>query len=659
MTDFEVFSSKVHAQFTEMSKDELYTVDISGDTLYELYLSAFPEGTNPIYKERTEHDCSCCKNFIRNIGLVVSIQNNKLVTVWDVADVPFPYDVVAKVLADQVRSTKIASVFRSSEPQYGAQVTRQLLENGQVKNWNHFHGKIATKHYSYNSGEFVGRFNTMVQTCKRGFVELTQDSLETIQDLIKSKALYRGEEHARSVEAFAKARREYFKLSAEKRDAYLWQNAHTIGGFRNSVIGTLAQDLSAGVDLETAVRSFEVKVAPANYKRPTALITPRMIEDAMKTIEKLGLESALDRRHARLSDVSINNVLWADGSAKAVMKNALKESLLEAATSDYKVTGAIDISIDEFVKTVLPKTSSMELFVKNSHQNKFVSVTAPAQEDSGKLFKWNNDFGWSYDGNITDSIKERVKKAGGNVNADFRVSLSWFNYDDLDIHAEDPHNRHIYFANKVGILDVDMNAGGGQTREPVENLAWNNPPNGKYKIWVNQYSQRETNDVGFTIEVENRGNIEQYSFNKSVKGNVQVSEFVLQNGVIVDRKIGSGLIGGSISQEKWGVKTEAFAKVQVVMNSPNHWDDNGVGNKHWFFILENCKNDQPTRGIYNEFLNSALDKHRKVFEVVGDKTKCQPEDDQLSGLGFSSTQQDSVVVRVKGSKLQQTYNVIF
>ena len=659
MTDFEVFSSKVHAQFTKMSKDELYIVDISGDILYELYLSAFPEGTNPIYKERTEHDCSCCKNFIRNIGPVVSIQNNELVTVWDVVDVPFPYDVVAKVLADRVRSTKIASVFRSSEPQYGAQVTRQLLENGQVKNWNHFHGKIATKHYSYNSGEFVGRFNTMVQTCKRGFVELTQDSLETIQDLINSKALYRGEEHSRSVEAFAKARREYFKLSAEKRDAYLWQNAQAVGGFRNSVIGTLAQDLSAGVDLETAVRSFEVKVAPANYKRPTALITPRMIEDAMKTIEKLGLESALDRRHARLSDVSINNVLWADGSAKAVMKNALKESLLEAAASDYKVTSAINISIDEFVKTVLPKTSSMELFVKNSHQNKFVSVTAPAQEDSGKLFKWNNDFGWSYDGNITDSIKERVKKAGGNVNADFRVSLSWFNYDDLDIHAEDPYNRHIYFGNKVGVLDVDMNAGGGRTREPVENLAWNNPPNGKYRIWVNQYSQRETNDVGFTIEVENQGNIEQYSFNKSVKGNVQVGEFTLKNGVIVDRKIGSGLIGGSISQEKWGVKTEAFAKVQVVMNSPNHWDDNGVGNKHWFFILENCKNDQPTRGIYNEFLNSALDKHRKVFEVVGDKTKCQPEDDQLSGLGFSSTQQDSVVVRVKGSKLQQTYNVIF
>jgi len=93
-----------------------------------------------------------------------------------------------------------------------------------------------------------------------------------------------------------------------------------------------------------------------------------MIEDAMKTIEKLGLESALDRRHARLSDVSINNVLWADGSAKAVMKNALKESLLEAAVKEFKDTKAVDITIDEFVKTVLPKTSSMELLVKNSHQ---------------------------------------------------------------------------------------------------------------------------------------------------------------------------------------------------------------------------------------------------------------------------------------------------
>ena len=69
MADFKPFSKAVHQQFTTMSKHELFTVDISGDDLFAAYLAAFPEGTNPIYRERTEHDCSCWKIFIRNILL--------------------------------------------------------------------------------------------------------------------------------------------------------------------------------------------------------------------------------------------------------------------------------------------------------------------------------------------------------------------------------------------------------------------------------------------------------------------------------------------------------------------------------------------------------------------------------------------------------------
>ena len=33
------------------------------------------KGTNPVYITNTEHDCSCCKNFINNLGLVVAIKD--------------------------------------------------------------------------------------------------------------------------------------------------------------------------------------------------------------------------------------------------------------------------------------------------------------------------------------------------------------------------------------------------------------------------------------------------------------------------------------------------------------------------------------------------------------------------------------------------------
>jgi hypothetical protein len=119
------------------------------------------------------------------------------------------------------------------------------------------------------------------------------------------------------------------------------------------------------------------------------------------------------------------------------------------------------------------------------------------------------------------------------------------------------------------------------------------------------------------------------------------------------------LTSGSSSQQVWGVNTEQFVKVNTLMNSPNFWDGNAAGNKHWFFMLEGCKNDQPTRGIYNEFLTSELSKHKRVFELLGEKTKCPPTDDQLSGVGFSSTSGAEVTVKVTGTKLNRTFNVKF
>lgn len=66
-------------------------------------------------------------------------------------------------------------------------------------------------------------------------------------------------------------------------------------------------------------------------------------------------------------------------------------------------------------------------------------------------------------------------------------------------------------------------------------------------------------------------------------------------------------------------------------------------------MLDGCLNDGKARGFFNEFLNEELTTHRKVLEVVGARMKTEESVNQLSGLGFSSTQRNSVLCRVKGS----------
>jgi hypothetical protein len=345
------------------------------------------------------------------------------------------------------------------------------------------------------------------------------------------------------------------------------------------------------------------------------------------------------------------------------MKGGVLGTLLEEVSAvpspDMK---PLSVTISEFMTHFVPRAVAMEVLFSNTLQPNLVSVTAPVEAEVMPIFKWGNNFAWSYAGNITDSIKEKVKAAGGDVQAKLRVSLAWFNGDDLDIHAQCP-DGHVFFGAKAGdrggygyygfnnpsngqILDVDMNAGGATTRKPVENLSWRNPKDGIYEIWVNQYCKRETQDLGFTVEMEIDGQIKQFSYKKAVSRDVHVIKFELKNGLVTSLVVGLDIVGEGISQEKWGLTTERFVKVQTVMNSPNYWDGQAIGNKHWFFLLEGCKNPEQARGIYNEFLRRELEDHRKVFEVLGNRTKCNPTADQLSGLGFSSTKRDSATFRV-------------
>jgi hypothetical protein len=657
MNNFIEFKNAVQKQLDSMSKFDLFQVEIDPDSLWETYLNSFDGDSNPIFRERTEHDCNCCKRFIRQYGSIVAVdKKNKLLTIWDVI-VSDPYQKVANNLSKSVRNAKINNVFRNDSNKLGVNRNRDAKNAAIV--WDHFYCEVDKKFVvkSKDLDSVRAQFRSTKDVTKRGLEEITIDSLTTVLELIDQNSLYRGSEHQETVLKFSKLKSQYENISNEnERDNFAWVASVNGGGrIRNSAIGTLLVDLSKDISLEEAVRKFESVVAPTNYKRPKALVTKKMIEDAQKTVQELGIEPSLYRRHASIEDITINNLLFANQRTKMAL-NVFDELSETVGNKKPKNLNRVEeVHIDKFISDILPKADSIELMVNNSQLSNFMSLIAPKFPDSKNILKWNNNFSWTYSGSLTDSIKEKVKRAGGDVSGILRCSLEWFNLDDLDIHVIEPNKNEIYYGNKQsfkskGKLDVDMNVS-PTTRSAVENVTWNNPNTimeGRYVVQIHNFTPRETVDVGFNVEIATPTQNFVFGYDKAVvRGSpITVAEFDYFNGEI---KIVKSIKEQSNAREHWGVHTNTFQKVSCVLKSPNHWDDNKVGNLHWFFLLEGCKNPDSIRGLFNEYLDGRLDKHRKVFEVLGNKLMVKPSDSQLSGVGFSSTKRDSVLCRVSGS----------
>lgn len=653
MSDFGKFARVIEAKFNQLAKGTLYVVDVERDTLWEKYMESFPAGTNEIFRERRSYDCQTCRQFIKNIAGVVGIVDNQLVSIWDVEAEGY-YNDVAKFMSEFVKSKKIKTKYMTTEPKFGAVNNIQVLPSGETLKFNHFHCVVPSALVNRDYRTVLSRVESTKQVFNRGLDEITTEALEMTLELIAQGSLYRGDEFKAGVSNFLELKRKYLSLDAKQQDIFVWLNVDTAGArIRNTAIGTLLQDLSEGKELEESVKAFERVVAPTNYKRPKALVTQGMINSALKTIDELGIEDALTRRHAKLEDISVNDVLFADRTAKPKMQGVAGLLQKELKANTKKLEKVEEISIDDFLANVLPSCTSLEVLLENKHSANLCNLVAPMSTDAKGIFKWGSNFSWSYNGNITDSMKQNVKAAGGNVDGVLRFSIQWNdqqdNGNDLDAHCIEADNHHIYYGSKSGklsgTLDVDIINPG--SRVAVENIIYtdiNKMKDGTYKFFVKNFSG--TSGRNFTAEIEFNGVVHSYSYEGRTSGDMHVAEVRLKNGEFSIKHL---MQSNQLSKEIWGLSTLQFHKVNLVTLSPNFWNEKEIGNKHFMFILDECKNPEPVRGFYNEFLDNSLNDHRKVFEVLASKMQCPYEEQQLAGLGFSSTQRNDITVKVQGA----------
>lgn len=645
----------------------LFTTGIDKDALWNAYLESFPAEYNKVFRERREHDCSACRQFIKNFGGVVAIKDNKIVSMWDVELDDAEYKPSIEAMRALVKSQAVSDIYLAPQAKIGIDANFEAMPDGAVRTWEHLATELPKKFVETNKDKIptlLAAKRDVKNVFRRSLEEITAESVATVLELIAQKSLYKGEEWQSVLTQFAAIQTEYSRLLVEEKDNYCWTKSievgPVIGKIRNHSIGTLLTNISENMDLNDAVKKYEAIVAPTNYKRPKAIFTQKMIEDAKKQLEADGLIDSLGRRHATLDDITVNNILFHNkDAARRVKGSVLDEMKSETAENVKNFDKAEEIDIEPFVKDVLPGLTSVELLMESKHVSNLVSLIAPEKAEAPSLFKWDNPFSWAYNGNITDSMKERVKAAGGHVDGILRFSIQWNedgdNQNDFDAHCIQPDGRLIYYPLKgrrqesTGMLDVDIVSPGRNVAvENINFLDANSMPEGNYTFLVHTFAY-SGGKSGFRAQVEFDGQIFEFDHNADTRSEEKVTVAVVNYTKAGGFKLVKSLDHKSSVRQVWNVQTNKFIPVSVLMFSPNYWNkQHGNGHKHYFFMLNGCKNDTAPNGFFNEFLREEFMKHKRVFEALGSKMSVAPADDQLSGLGFSSTQRDSIVCKVSG-----------
>ncbi len=692
MKDFRI---AIQNKFDSMqSSGKLFRSTITGSEIWDLYLESMAGG---IFRDPSsnEYSCKLCNNFVKRYGNIVSINSNyEIETMFDV-ELPTnsEYYNTAKLLASKIKSSTIKDVFfetyselnslnyeackknnlvfqlgiSSNVKRYTTEEVQKfgVVNTNDIYTFNHFALKV-NKDFVDQSGKSVealmGDYRSSYDVFKRGMETISLDTLELVRDLINQGSLLDGTTHLFKVEAIIKLKKEYNNLSKNQRDNWCWVNSYKfqLAKFRNELIGTLCVELTEGEDLNKAITTWNKRVDPANYMKATAPITKRQIEEARKFVEDNGYVESFNRRFATIDDIKVSEILHSNvGDGK--IKNMSIFDNVKASSTQHKRSefdGVEVVSIDKFMSTILPTCTSVEAFLTNNQQGNLCSLTTSA-ETSKQIFKWNNPFSWTFNGNLAGKslLKEEVKSKGGKVDGVLRFSMMWADGNgdnsDLDLHCLEPSKFEIYYGNKLssvtgGNLDVDITQPNGKLA--VENITYptlSRMKEGVYKLFIHQFSNR--NSKGFKAEVEFDGELYSYEYNKSVSGNVQIAEVTLKNGKFSIKHMLPCIEGSGVSKEIYGLETNKFHKVNLVCLTPNHWGENNVGNKHYLFMLEGCKSPNSIRSFHNENLLPELAQHRKVLEVLGATNMIESPNKQLSGLGFNSTVKDELILKLSGS----------
>lgn len=380
---YQQFLAGIQARYLTLD-GPLFTTDAAD--LFAVFLAALPVA------ERQYYTCNCCRQFLERFAGLVQINpdGRTAPAFWDVARVGPEFEPVVAALYRAVSRAKVTGVFLSSDKAWGTPKTGE---------WRHMAvipeaGRIF-RHGVKNAGQIMAEKLEEYGMLQRGLAELPAEAVAQAATLLQNGSLYRSEKCigvAKWLEELHAARASV--KGTTMRENLVWLAvAKAPAGFchvRSGMIGTLLEDIVAGMAFDTIKRRFDEKMSPTQYMRPTAAPSAGNIAQAEKIVAELRSAGALDRRYARLDEVQ---AVWTP-VPKAEEKPAggvfghlkPKESTpVSVAVNATPVT----MTWEKFQRTILGDAVAIEVMTPHRNGPFYPFVTATDLE-SLPLLQWDH-----------------------------------------------------------------------------------------------------------------------------------------------------------------------------------------------------------------------------------------------------------------------------
>lgn len=392
--DYDGFLARVRARFLgniEGGAAPLFETDAAD--LWGAYLGTFgpaPADGEAVTPLRQYHTCHACRLFVERFGGMVTVDaaGKTAPAIWHDDDAPDAYKPAIAAMMRLVRKAKVTGVFLSSDRVWGTPETGV---------WHHLAltppAAILHKRATQTAGQAMAEKREDFKTVMHALNEFTQPHIELALTLLRTDALYRSEKVLGQAEWLHGLHIARAAAHSGAKANAVWRAIGTApAGFchpRSSMIGTLLEDIAAGLEFSEVSRRFAAKMHPLAYQRPQAAPSAGAIAAAEKVMQQLGAAGSLARRFARLDEVQ---ALWKPALAKGApvaggVFGHLKTK--DATPSPDMRIPAQTVTWEKFQREVLPTAEQIEF--RAPVQGSYTSLVTAVNADAPPILQWDSE----------------------------------------------------------------------------------------------------------------------------------------------------------------------------------------------------------------------------------------------------------------------------